>query len=111
MGSVIYPRYIIAEAIISYVRGMMNSKGSNVETLYHMFNDQVEAVEFSVTEESKITESRLMDLNLKKNVLIATINRKEQIIIPSGRDRIHVGDSVMIVTTNLGYDNIDQILA
>ena len=111
LGSVIYPRYIIAEAIISYVRGMMNSQGSNVETLYHMFNDQVEAVEFAITEESPITAVPLKDLKIRKNVLIATINRKGKIIIPSGRDRIHVGDSVMIVTTNLGYDNIKQILA
>ncbi len=111
LGSVIYPRYIIAEAIISYIRGMMNSQGSNVETLYHMFNDRVEAVEFMVTEESPVTEVHLRDLRIKKNVLIATINRKGKIIIPSGRDRIHVGDSVMIVTTNLGYDNINQILA
>ena len=111
LGSVIYPRYIIAEAIISYVRGMMNSQGSNVETLYHMFNDRVEAVEFTITEESAITGVHLRDLKIKKNVLIATINRKGRIIIPSGRDRIHVGDSVMIVTTNLGYGNINQILA
>lgn len=111
LGSVIYPRYIIAETIISYVRGMMNSQGSNVETLYHMFNDRVEAVEFTITEESAITGAHLKDLKLKKNVLIATINHKSRIRIPSGRDRIHVGDSVMIVTTNLGYDNINQILA
>ena len=111
LGSVIYPRYIIAEAILSYVRGLTNSKGSNVETLYHMFNDRVEAVEFTITEESKITEVHLRDLKIKKNVLIATIYRKGRIIIPSGRDRIHVGDSVMIVSTNLGYDNINQILA
>ncbi|MBO4396282.1 MAG: Trk system potassium transporter TrkA [Eubacterium sp.] len=110
LGSVIYPRYIIAEAIISYVRGLMNSKGSNVETLYHMFNDRVEAVEFTITEDSPITEVYLKDLKIRKNVLIATINRKGSIKIPSGRDRIHVGDSVMIVTTNLGYDNINQIL-
>ncbi|MBO6108037.1 MAG: NAD-binding protein, partial [Eubacterium sp.] len=110
LGSVIYPRYIIAENIISYVRGMMNSQGSNVETLYHMFNDRVEAVEFNITEESPVTEVHLRDLHIKKNVLIASINRKGKFIIPSGRDRIHVGDSVMIVTTNLGYDNITQIL-
>ncbi|MBR6229093.1 MAG: Trk system potassium transporter TrkA [Eubacterium sp.] len=111
LGSVIYPRYIIAEAILSYVRGMMNSQGSNVETLYHMFNDRVEAVEFTITEESPITEFHLKDLALRKNVLIATIERKGKLIFPSGKDRIHVGDSVMIVTTNLGYDNINQVLA
>ena len=72
---------------------------------------RVEAVEFKITEDSPITEVHLKDLKIKKNVLIASINRKGKIIIPSGRDRIHVGDSVMIVSINLGYDNIAQILA
>ena len=112
IGSVIYPRYIIAEAIVSYVRGMMNSHGSsNVERLYRMFNERVEAVEFVVTEESEITGAYLRDLRLKEGVLIASIVRKGVIMIPSGRDKIMVGDTVMIVTTNLGFDNINQILA
>ncbi|MCR4605041.1 MAG: Trk system potassium transporter TrkA [Eubacterium sp.] len=112
MGSVIYPRYIIAEAIVSYVRGIMNSHGSsNVERLYRVLNDRVEAVEFRVTEESEITDKYLHELKLKENVLIASIGRKGTVIIPSGNDKIMVGDRVMIVTTNLGFDSINQILA
>ena len=46
LGSVIYPRYITSEAIIAYVRAKKNSTNSNIETLYHMFDNRAEAIEF-----------------------------------------------------------------
>lgn len=110
LGSVIYPRYITAEAIIAYVRAKSASRSSNIETLSHMFNQRVEAIEFRVDEESKVTNKQLIDLNLKKNLLIAFINRHGKIIIPSGHDSIRPGDTVMIVTTHTGFVEIDDIL-
>lgn len=110
LGSVIYPRYITSEAIIAYARAKKNSLGSNIETLYHLFDSRVEAIEFRVQHESKITGISLMELSLKKNLLIAFINRNGSIIIPSGRDSIKVGDTVMIVTTHTGFNDILDIL-
>lgn len=110
LGSVIYPRYITSEAIIAYVRAKKASMNSNVETLYHMFDHQAEAIEFRVNEESDVTKIPLMDLNLKKNLLISFIGRNGSIIIPSGRDCIEVGDTVMIVTTHTGFNDIQDIL-
>lgn len=110
LGSVIYPRYITSEAIIAYVRAMKNSMDSNIETLYHMFDSRVEAIEFRVDKENDITDIPLMDLSLKKNLLIAFINRNGNIIIPSGTDCIKVGDTVMIVTTHTGFDDICDII-
>ena len=52
LGSVVYPRYITSEAIIAYVRAKQNSMGSNIETLYHMFDHRAEAIEFRVDEPS-----------------------------------------------------------
>ena len=52
----------------------------------------------------------LMDLKLKDNLLIALINRNGKIIIPSGNDSLIVGDTVVIVTTNTGFDAITDIL-
>ena len=110
LGSVIYPRYITSEAIIAYVRAKKASMNSNVETIYHMFDYQAEAIEFRVNEESDVTNIPLMDLNLKKNLLISFISRNGSIIIPSGRDCIEVGDTVMIVTTHTGFNDIQDIL-
>lgn len=110
LGSVIYPRYITAEAIIAYVRAKKDSMDSNIETLYHMFNSRVEAIEFRVNKESAVTGVPLMKLNLKNNLLISFINRDSKIIIPSGHDTIEVGDTVMIVTTHTGFNDLQDIL-
>lgn len=110
LGSVIYPRYITAEAIIAYVRAKKNSMNSNIETLYHMFDHRVEAIEFQVYEDSKVTNTPLMNLPLKRNLLVSFISRNGSIIIPSGQDSIQIGDSVMIVTTHTGFKDILDIL-
>ena len=110
LGSVVYPRYITSEAIIAYVRAKKDSMNSNIETLYHMFDYQVEAIEFRVDEPSAVTDIALKDLSLKKDLLISFISRNGSILIPSGQDCIKVGDTVMIVTTHTGFKDIQDIL-
>ena len=110
LGSVIYPRYITSEAIIAYVRAKKDSMDSNIETLYHMFDHRVEAIEFRVYEKSAVTGIPLKNLSLKEDLLISFINRNGKIIIPSGHDSIEMGDTVMIVTTHTGFNDIQDIL-
>ena len=110
LGSVIYPRYITSEAIVAYVRAKRASRGSDIETLYHIFDSKAEAIEFRIREESSVTDVCLANLSLKKNLLIAFINRNGRIIIPSGNDCIRVGDTVTIVTTHTGLKDIRDIL-
>lgn len=68
LGSVVYPRFITAEAIIAYVRALSNSMNSNVETLYNMFDGRAEAIEFYIKEKSAVTDIPLMNLKLKDNL-------------------------------------------
>ena len=110
LGSIMYPKYITSEAIIAYVRAKNNSTSSKIATLYHMFNSKAEAIEFTVDEESEVTGIPLMELSLKKDLLITFISRNGKIIIPSGQDTIEVGDSVMIFTTHTGFNSIQDIL-
>ena len=113
LGSVIYPRYITSEAIVAYVRAKHNSMNSNVETLNYICDNQVEAVEFRVNEASAVTGRMLKELKpkMKKDILIASINRGGRILIPSGNDTIEAGDTVMVVTTHSGFNDIRDILA
>lgn len=110
LGSVVYPRYITSEAIVAYVRAKKDSMGSNIETLYHMFDSRAEAIEFRVNELSAVTDIPLMDLSLKDNLLICFISRNGSILIPSGSDSIQVGDTVMVVTTHTGFNDLRDIL-
>ena len=76
-----------------------------------MFDYRAEAIEFRVDKKSDVTGISLADLSLKKNLLISFINRNGSIIVPSGQDCIKVGDTVMIVTTHTGFNDIQDILA
>lgn len=110
LGSVIYPKYITADSILQYVRAMQNTIGSNVETLYHILDNQAEALEFSICENCPAAGIPLSELPLKKNLLVGCINRHGSIRIPRGNDTIQPGDTVMIVTTNKGLRDISDIL-
>ena len=89
---------------------MQNSIGSNVETLYQILDNKAEALEFAVHETSAVTNIPLSELNLKKNLLIGCISRGGNTWIPRGGDRIQVGDRVIVVTTQLGLNDLKDIL-
>ena len=112
LGSVVYPKHITAESIIAYVRARQNSIGSNVETLYHLFDNRVEAVEFHVQKDAPVVGVPLAELGRRKrdDMLIACINRGGRIIFPRGQDAIQADDSVIIVTTQAGLRDISDIL-
>ena len=110
LGSVIYPKYITADYILQYVRAMGNTVGSNVETLYQILDNQAEALEFYVREASEVTDIPLAQLNLKRDLLIACINRGGKVSIPRGQDTIQVGDTVIVVTTVKGLKDLRDIL-
>lgn len=110
LDTVVYPKYTTAEHIIQYVRAMSNSIGSNVETLYRLMDNKVEALEFAVREKSKVVGVPLQKLSLRKNLLVCAIIRKKQVITPGGQDEIQVGDNVIVVTTIKGLNDIRDIL-
>ena len=111
LGIIITPQSITANQIIQHVRAMENSKGSNVETLYKIVGNKVEALEFRVDKNSNMIGLPLEKLKTKENLLVACINRKGKIIIPSGQDTIQQGDTVIIVTTHTGLNDLNDILA
>lgn len=110
IGSIISPKNLTAEYIIRYVRSMQNSMGSNVEAVYRMVHNKVEALEFYVKEDSSVTNISLAELTLKPNLLICAIVRDGKRITPSGQDMILKGDSVIVVTTHIGLNDIQEIM-
>lgn len=110
LGSIICPKHITAEYIIRYVRGMQNSIGSNIETLYKIIDNRAEALEFIVKNGSPLIDIPLEKLNLKDNIIIACINHNGKIIIPKGQDVIKEKDTVIVVTTITGLNDIRDIL-
>lgn len=114
IGSIISPKYLTAEHIIQYVRDLENHSGnaheSSVDMVYRLANNKVEALEFTVDEESKVVDTPIMNIPLKSNLLICCILRKNRVLIPSGQDKIQAGDRIVIVSKERRLNRLEDIL-
>ena len=112
IDSIIYPKDITSGMITSYVRGMVNTRGGSMTSLYNLIPGVVEVCEFKITEQSPIVGIALSQLGgkLREGVLIAAIRRGASIILPRGADSILVGDSVIVITKNLPISKLRDIM-
>lgn len=107
LDSIIYPKNITSELIVSYVRAMKNTIGSNVQTVYSIIKGKAEAAEFLIRDNSPVLGKPLMELKFKPNVLVAVILRGNRVIIPRGSDIIENNDSVIVVSDIRPHDISD----
>lgn len=110
LDTTFYPKYITADIIVRYVRAMKNVLGSNVETMYSITPEQVEASEFIIGEGSPVVETPLSQMKFKSDILIAAILRKRTVMIPRGYDVIRPGDSVVVVSRHKALRDVADIL-
>ncbi len=110
LASHVTPRELIADVILSYVRGRKNSKGGAMVSMVTLVNGSIEALEFVAAEDGKTVGKPLSKLGLKKGILIAGIFRDGKTRFPSGSDTIEPGDNVIVVTTNRHITSLDQII-
>ena len=110
LDCIIHPKLLIGEYIARYIRAMENSAGSNVETLYRLSDDRVEALEFRVRNGSKVTGMPLRSMSLKDDLQIICINRQGKVILPHGEDMIMPDDMVVVVTKHKGIGRLEDIL-
>ena len=108
--SFVTPKRLVSDIIISVVRSIINSEGSNIETLHRLSNN-AEAVEIKVNRKSKVLDIPLKELKIKDNVLIAYIIRDNKLIFLTGEDSIMVNDTVIVISKANLIQNIDCILA
>ena len=110
LDSVVSPKDITAQRIVSYVRGIQNTQGSAVETMYKVLGGAAEALEFRVSDTSRVLGVKIKQLSLRPGVLLVGIVRGKNVLIPGGNDTVEAGDRVILVTTNSQFDDIDDIL-
>ena len=111
LDSIVSPKFSTAAQILRFVRSMASTGDSEIESLYKIMDEQVEALEFLVKDDIEdLTDIKLKELKLKSGMLIACIVHKDKVIIPSGDDVISRGDTVIIVTTTGQIKGIKEIL-
>ncbi len=110
LDCIISPKYLTTNSVLDYVRSLDNTE-SNIESIYHIVDNRVEAVEFKIREKiPRLIGIALKDLKIKKNILICSVVRGRQVIIPDGDTTIEQGDSVVVVSKEHRFSDISDIL-
>ncbi|MBO4384019.1 MAG: Trk system potassium transporter TrkA [Clostridia bacterium] len=97
LDSVIVPKELCSNNIVGYVRGMKNHSGASI-AVHRIADGKSEATEFHVTKDTLNIGVPLKKINLKKNVLIASILHLSQCIIPNGDSTFEPGDTIIVVS-------------
>ncbi|NLT57472.1 MAG: Trk system potassium transporter TrkA [Clostridiales bacterium] len=109
IGTVVSPKQLTADHITQYVRALRNTEGNNVETLYRLMGNRVEALEFRIAPGFDRAGLPLKKLTFKPDLLVACIIRRGRPIFPRGDDAIEVGDSVIVITTHKYMQDVQDI--
>lgn len=109
--SYITPKEIVGNIIKKYTKSLQGSRASDIENFYRIANSKAEVIEFKITSDhSRVIGTKLKDLNINNNTLIAFIIRNNKQIFPNGDDEIKVNDNVVVVNYQQKLEHIDDIL-
>ena len=110
--SYITPKEIVGNIIKKYTKSLQCSRSSDIESYYRIANSKAEVIEFKITNDNaRVIGTKLKDLAINDNMLIAFIIRNNKQIFPNGEDEIIVNDNVVVVSYGNKLEHIDDILA
>lgn len=110
LDCILSPKYLSTNSVLAYVRSIDNTD-SKVESVYHIVNNRIEAAEFKIRENIPgLTGLALKDIKTKKDILICSVVRGRQVIIPDGSTKIELNDSVVIISKEQHFLDIKDIL-
>lgn len=111
IDTVINVNDVSVSMITRYVRARDNISSSHMRTLYKLVGGKIEAIEFLAESYIKFLGVPISKLRIKKNVLIAAINRNNKIIFPGGNDCILENDLVVVVSAAARIKSLNDILS
>jgi trk system potassium uptake protein TrkA len=93
IDAIISPRLLAIGLTLQHIRG------AGVRSVAALLEDQVEVVEAEALKGSPITRGTIAEVGLERGVLIAALRRGDDLLLPSGEDRVEAGDGVLMITT------------
>jgi trk system potassium uptake protein TrkA len=102
--AVLSPRLITADTILKYVRS------GNILSLTTIAEGKAEIMEAEAKEGSILIGKTLREVELPQKTLIGAIVRNNNVIIPSGNDKIAGNDKLIIFTLHDSIKQVEKLL-
>jgi trk system potassium uptake protein TrkA len=101
------PKASSVSAILKYVRR------GNVKRVYSIFEGKAEAIEFTISPESRIAGRRIRDLKLPNGSLVVAVNRPtvggSSNLVPNGEFVLEAGDNVVTFAKAEQVDALENL--
>lgn len=110
LDSVVTPHKIVSNEVLQYIRAIQNGKNSSCDVLYSFKDGIFEMAEFTVKEDFKGIDKKLKDLKFINDIIIGVIQRGKNIIYPSGKDEIKLGDRILIISKNKKIKELNEVV-
>jgi trk system potassium uptake protein TrkA len=104
IDAIISPRLLTIGETIQHIRG------GGVRSGAALLGEEVEIIEVDANQDCRLTSAPLMDVGLPKGVLIAALERGDELLLPRGGDQIMVGDRLLIVTMSELSTKLNEFL-
>jgi trk system potassium uptake protein TrkA len=88
---------IISQRLLTISLTLQHVRGGGVRSGAALLGDEVEIMEVEAEAGSRLTSAPLMKVGLPRGVLVAALQRGEELRVPEGSDHVQPGDRVLIV--------------
>lgn len=113
LDATVTPKRSVANVILRIVRSVANTRAMQISSINHIYrleDNHVEAIDFTVAENSRLLNQPLSQLPIRDGVLIAFILRDDEVRVPRGDDGLRAGDRLILITPELRMTSVDDIL-
>ncbi len=105
IDAIISPRLLVIGLALQHILG------GKVRSVAQLLEDRIEIVEAGVGKRSRLAKGTLSEIKLPRGVLVAALQRGEQLRVPRGSDRVEHGDRVLLITTSENAAKLADFLA
>jgi trk system potassium uptake protein TrkA len=100
---VLSPRTVASDQILRF------SRGGGLHSLTVLEDGQAEVVELTASPKCRAVNKPLHRMNLPRGSLLAAIVHGDDVIIPRGKDIVHPGDRVILMTTKEARATVERL--
>jgi len=100
---VLSPRTVASDEILRF------SRGGALHSLTVLEDGQAEVVELTASPRCRAVNKPLHRMNLPRGSLLAAIVHGDDVIIPHGKDIVHPGDRVILMTTKQARATVERL--
>ena len=105
IDAIISPRLLAIGLTLQHIRG------AGVRSVAPLLEDRVEVVEAEAVKGSPITQAPISQVGIERGILIAALRRGDQLLLPSGADRVEAGDLVLMISTTDQASKVTRYLS